>query len=68
VTEQQIVNGIKNGDRRAMRAMYDLLVGHAMATAMRYLADRDECRAVLNYFKDQPWNINFNAGLRLTLH
>lgn len=24
--------------------------------------------AVLNYFKDQPWNINFNAGLRLTLH
>lgn len=24
--------------------------------------------AVLNYFKDKPWNINFNAGLRLTLH
>ena len=22
---------------------------------------------VLNYFKDKPWNINFNAGLRLTL-
>ena len=47
MTEQQIVNGIKNGDRRAMRAMYDLLVGHAMATAMRYLADRDDCRDVL---------------------
>ena len=24
--------------------------------------------AVLNYFKDKPWNINFNAGLRLSLH
>lgn len=22
---------------------------------------------VLNYFKDKPWNINFNAGLRLTI-
>jgi len=47
VTEQQIVNGIKNHDRRAMHAMYDLLAGHAMATAMRYLADRDDCRDVL---------------------
>ena len=47
MTEQQIVNGIKNHDRRAMHAMYDLLAGHAMATAMRYLADRDDCRDVL---------------------
>jgi len=47
VTEQQIVNGIKNYDQKAMRAMYDLLAGHAMATAMRYLGDRDDCRDVL---------------------
>ncbi len=47
MTEQQIVNGIKNNDQRAMRAMYDLLARHAMATAMRYLADRDDCRDVL---------------------
>ena len=47
MTEQQIVNGIKNNDRKAMRAMYDLLAGHAMATAMRYLDNRDDCRDVL---------------------
>lgn len=47
MTEQQIVNGIKNYDQKAMRAMYDLLAGHAMATAMRYLGDRDDCRDVL---------------------
>lgn len=47
MTEQQIVNGVKNGDRKAMREMYDLLAGAVMATAMRYLADRDECRDVL---------------------
>ena len=47
MTEQQIVNGINNNDRKAMRAMYDLLAGHAMATAMRYLDNRDDCRDVL---------------------
>lgn len=47
MTEQQIVNGVKNGDRKAMHEMYDLLAGSAMATAVRYLADRDECRDVL---------------------
>ena len=30
-----------------MRAMYDLLAGHAMATAKRYLADADDCHDVL---------------------
>ena len=25
MTEQQIVNGVKNGDRKAMHEMYDLL-------------------------------------------
>lgn len=47
MTEQQIVNGVKNGDRKAMREMYDLLAGAAMATAVRYMPDRDECRDVL---------------------
>ena len=47
VTELQIVNGVKNGDRKAMHAMYDLLAGSAMATARRYLDDSDNCRDVL---------------------
>ena len=47
VTELQIVNGVKSGDRQAMRAMYDLLAGSAMATARRYLDDNDNCRDVL---------------------
>ncbi len=47
VTELQIVNGVKNGDRQAMRAMYDLLAGSAMATARRYLDDSDNRRDVL---------------------
>ncbi len=47
MTEQQIVNGVKNGDRKAMREMYDLLVGSAMATAVRYLADLEVCHDVL---------------------
>ena len=47
MTEQQIVNGVKNGDQKAMHEMYDLLAGTSMATAMRYLADRDLCRDVL---------------------
>lgn len=47
MTELQIVNGVKSGDRKAMRAMYDLLAGHAMATARRYLGDAEDCRDVL---------------------
>ena len=47
MTEQQIVNGVKNGDRKAMHEMYDLLAGSVMSTAIRYLGDRDECRDVL---------------------
>ncbi len=47
MTELQIVNGVKNRDQKAMREMYDLLAGSAMATAVRYLADRDDCHDVL---------------------
>ena len=47
MTELQIVNGVKNRDRKAMHEMYDLLAGAAMATAVRYLGDRDDCRDVL---------------------
>jgi len=47
VTELQIVNGVKSGDRKAMRAMYDLLAGFVMATTRRYLGDSDTCRDVL---------------------
>ena len=47
MTELQIVNGVKNGDRKAMHAMYDLLAGSAMATARRYLGNIDACRDVL---------------------
>ena len=46
MTELQIVNGVKNGDRKAMRVMYDLLARSAMATARRYLDDSDDCRDV----------------------
>ena len=47
MTEQQIVNGVKNRDRKAMHEMYDLLAGSVMSTAVRYLGDRDESRDVL---------------------
>lgn len=47
MTERQIVIGVKNGDRKAMRAMYDLLAGYAMATVRRYLGEDDTCRDVL---------------------
>ena len=47
MTELQIVNGVKNGDRKAMREMYDLLAGTAMAIAVRYLGKCDDCRDVL---------------------
>lgn len=47
MTEQQIVIGVKNGNRKAMREMYDLLAGSVMSTAMRYLGDSDDCRDVL---------------------
>ena len=47
VTEHEIVIGVKNRDRQSMHAMYELLAGHAMATAKRYLADADDCRDVL---------------------
>ena len=47
MTELQIVNGVKNRDRKAMHEMYDLLAGSVMSTAMRYLGDSDDCRDVL---------------------
>ena len=47
MTEQEIVNGVKNHDRQAMHEMYGLLAGYAMATAKRYLTSDDDCHDVL---------------------
>ena len=46
-TEGQLVEAVKAGDRGAMRRLYDRCAGYAMATAMRYIADRDDVHDVV---------------------
>jgi len=46
-TEGQLVEAVKAGDRGAMRRLYDRYAGYAMATAMRYIADRDDVHDVV---------------------
>lgn len=45
--EEQLIKRIQQGDRRAQRELYDSYAGLAMATAMRYVADRDAACDVL---------------------
>ena len=40
--EERLVRDIKNGDRAAMRRLYDLYSGYVMAVVMRYVPDRDD--------------------------
>lgn len=51
ITERQLLEAVKNGDRRAMRSLYDRYAGYAMATATRYVADHDDvCDVVQDSF------------------
>lgn len=40
--EERLVCDIKNGDRAAMRRLYDLYSGYVMAVVMRYVPDKDD--------------------------
>lgn len=46
-TEQQLLEAIRNGERQAMRRLYDRYSGSAMAVALRYVPQRDEALDVL---------------------
>ena len=45
--EEQLVHDIKKGERTAMRRLYDQYSGFAMATALRYVPDRDDASDIL---------------------
>ena len=46
-TERQLLNDILNGDRAAMRRLYDRYVGYTMSTALRYVPNRDRAADVV---------------------
>ena len=46
--EQNIIKGIANGDRGAMRILYERLAGLAMAVAQRYLPQIDDAKDVVH--------------------
>ena len=46
-TEGQLLTRIHNGDRRAQQELYRRFAGTAMAVAMRYVADNEVARDVL---------------------
>ena len=46
-TEQQLISKIKEGDRTAMRTLYDRYSGYVMAVALRYVPDRDDVQDVV---------------------
>ena len=46
-TEQQLLSDILSGNRIAMRRLYDRYVGYTMATALRYIPDRDKAADVV---------------------
>ena len=46
-TEKQLIEAIRNGERAALRRLYDRYSGYAMAIALRYVPDRDEVRDVM---------------------
>ena len=50
-SEEQLVHELHHGDRSAMRRLYDRYSGLAMATALRYVPDRDDaCDIVQDAF------------------
>lgn len=46
-TERQLLDAIRNGERAAMRRLYDRYSDYAMAVGLRYVPGRDEVRDVL---------------------
>lgn len=48
-TEERLVGDIKRGDRKAMRQLFDIYSGYAMAIGLRYVPDRDD---VLDIMQD----------------
>ena len=46
-TEQQLIEAIQGGDRQAMRRLYDCFSGYTMATALRYIPDREVAKDVV---------------------
>ena len=46
-TEEQLLRRIRQGDRKAQKELYQRFAGTAMAVAMRYVADRETARDVL---------------------
>lgn len=46
-TEQRLAYNIQHGDRAAMRQLYNLYSGYAMALALRYVPDRDDASDIL---------------------
>lgn len=46
-TEQQLLNAIRNGDRSALRRLYERYSGYAIAIGLRYIPEREEVRDVI---------------------
>lgn len=46
-SEKQLLDDIRNGNRQALRLLYDHYVGYAMAVAMRYVPERDDVNDVI---------------------
>lgn len=47
ITEQQLLQHLQEGDRKAQRELYERFAGLAMATAMRYVCNNDDACDVL---------------------
>lgn len=46
-TEQQLLEAVKSGDRRAMRRLYERYKGYAMSIGLRYIPDSDDAEDVV---------------------
>ena len=46
-TEQQLLNAIRNGEREAKRRLYERFAGRTMAIALRYVANQEDARDVV---------------------
>ena len=46
-TEQQLLKAIYNGERAALRRLYDRYSGYATAIVLRYITEQEEVRDVL---------------------
>ena len=46
-TEQQLLHAIRNGEREAKRRLYERFAGRTMAIALRYVANQEDARDVV---------------------